>query len=132
MSTNVATNPETAPAETGESARGARIYRPLTDIVEMPDGVMMLVEMAGVHADDVDISVERRVLTVRGRTKRSNPENFRLVYAEYGEGDYERAFTLSEDLDAAKIEAELRNGLLTLKLPRAEAATPKKISVRAG
>lgn len=118
--------------EAGESARGGAIFRPRTDIVDAEGGVTLMMEMPGVAVDDVDIELENRVLTVHGRAHRSNPENFRLAYAEYGEGDYERAFTVSEEFDPAKIKAELRNGVLWLTLPRAEAAKPRKIAVKAG
>ena len=115
----------------GETARGATLYRPIADILERQDGVVVQIEMPGVPSDDVEISVERRVLTVRGRTRVTAPEGYRLVYAEYGEGDYERSFTLSQDIDEGKIAAEMRNGVLTLTLPRAEAAKPRKIQVKA-
>ncbi|WP_292963059.1 Hsp20 family protein [Nitrobacter sp.] len=58
------------------------------------------------------------------------PENLELAYAEYGEGDFERAFTLSEDFDPDRIEAEMRGGVLTLTLPRAPEAQPKRIAVK--
>jgi HSP20 family protein len=114
-----------------ETARGAAVYRPIADIVERDDGVVVQIEMPGVSSDDVEISVERRVLTVRGRGRVTAPEGFRCVYAEYGEGDYERAFTLSQDIDEGRIAAEMRHGVLTLILPRAEAAKPRKIEVKA-
>jgi HSP20 family protein len=120
-----------ARAEQGaESARGAPVYRPLVDIIESGESVVVRMEMPGVGPDDVEISLERRVLTVRGRGRMTRPEGYRLVHAEYGEGDYERAFTLSQDIDEAKIAAEMKDGVLTLVLPRAEAATPKRIKVR--
>lgn len=114
-----------------ESARGTRIYRPLTDIAEAPDGVTMTLEMPGVAADDVEIALEKRVLTIKGRARLTNAEAFELAYAEYGEGDYQRVFTLSEDLDGARIAATMRDGVLTLTLPRAEAARPQRIKVAA-
>ena len=124
---------ETAPAKSGgAAARPARVYRPLADIVETEEGVTLMMEMPGVAAEDVEIELDRRVLTVTGRAGRTTPNDFRLAYAEYGEGDYERAFTLSEDLDPAGIEAEMKNGVLTLKLPRAEEARPQRIAVKAG
>ncbi len=114
-----------------ETTRGATLYRPMADIFEGENGVVVQIEMPGVRSDDVEISVERRVLTVRGRGKLTAPEGFRLVHAEYGEGDYERAFTLSQDIDEGRIAAEMKNGVLTLTLPRAEAAKPRKIEVKA-
>lgn len=132
---DTASNTDQAPAKTerqSETARGARIYRPLTDIVETGDGVVLALEMPGVGADDVELELERRILTIRGRAKLTNPESFELAYAEYGEGDYERSFTLSDDLDGSKISAEIRGGVLTVTLPRAEAAKPQRIEVKAG
>jgi HSP20 family molecular chaperone IbpA len=113
-----------------ETARGATVYRPVADIVERQDGVVVQIEMPGVPSEDVEISVEQRVLTVRGRGRVTAPEGYRLVYAEYGEGDYERSFTLSHDIDEGKIAAEMRCGVLSLTLPRAEAAKPRKIAVK--
>ncbi|WP_116131226.1 Hsp20/alpha crystallin family protein [Tropicimonas sp. IMCC34043] len=125
------TKPETKAESTpAESRARVPVYRPLTDIVETDDGVSLMLEMPGVGADDLDISLERRVLTIRGTVRIFRPENVELAHLEYGEGDYERAFTLSEDLDPERIEAELRNGVLTLSLPRAEQKLPKKIAVK--
>ena len=115
-----------------ESTRGVAIYRPPVDIFDTGEGVKLMLEMPGVGRDDVQIDLERRVLTIRGRGRLTSPEGFRRVYAEYGEGDYERVFTLSEDIDEAAIRAEMSNGVLTLTLPRAEAAKPKRIEVKAG
>ena len=87
--------------------------------------------MPGVGPDGVDIDVERRVLTVRGRG-RTRAGGLPPDYGEYGEGDYERSFTLSEEIDDAAIRAEMANGVLTLTLPRAEASKPRRIEVKAG
>lgn len=131
MDTEVTRTPEKTPAEIPETTRGGRIYRPLTDIVETRGGVSLMLEMPGVEAGSVDITLEGRVLTIRGSVSPTRPANLELAYAEYGEGDYERTFTMSEDFDPDRIEAELRNGVLTVTLPRAEAAQPKKIAVKA-
>lgn len=117
-------------AETPETTTGGRIYRPLTDIVETDDGVTLMLEMPGVPAEDVDVTLEKRVLTVRGKIRNKTPEKLQLAYAEYGEGDFERAFTLSEDFDPDRIAAEVANGVLTLSLPRAAEAQPRKIAVK--
>jgi HSP20 family molecular chaperone IbpA len=117
--------------ETPEPTKGGHIYRPLTDIVETPEGITLTLEMPGVAADNVDITLEKRVLTIRGKTQSLQPERLHLAYAEYGEGDFERVFTMSDHFDPEKIKASVGNGVLTVNLPRAAEARPKKISVTA-
>jgi HSP20 family molecular chaperone IbpA len=132
MSTEVTKAPEQTPAETAaEPARARRIWRPLSDIVETREGVTLMLELPGVAAEDVDVSLEKRVLTIRAKSSVASPDRLRLVHAEYEPGDYERAFALSDDFDGEKIEAELKNGVLTVRLPRAEAAQPRTIRVKA-
>lgn len=131
MSNEVAKNAEKTPAESPETTTGGRVYRPLTDIVETGEGVTLMLEMPGVAPDDVDVTLEKRVLTIRGKVRPTSPEKLRLAYAEYGEGDYERSFTLSDDFDPEKIGAKVSHGVLTVTLPRAAEAKPKKIAVKA-
>jgi HSP20 family molecular chaperone IbpA len=134
MTKKVTKRPDQAPTETTETAETTRnrpLLRPLSDIAETPDGVTLAIEMPGVAADDVDVTLENRVLTIRGRSGAVDPENLQPVHAEYAPGDFERAFTLSEDFDSEKIEAEMKSGVLTLHMPRAEAAQPQKIKVKA-
>jgi HSP20 family molecular chaperone IbpA len=130
MSTDITQVTEKTPTDTPEAIGGGRIYRPLTDIVETDQGVSMMLEMPGVGSDDVEITLENRVLTIRGKVEPMRPENLELAYAEYDEGDFERAFTLSENFDPDRIEAEMRGGVLTLTLPRAPEAQPKRIAVK--
>ena len=130
MAKEVTQTAEKTPAETPETTSGARIYRPLTDIVETGDGVTLMLEMPGVSGDDVDVTLEKRVLTIRGRVRPTDPEKLQLAYAEYGEGDFERSFTLSDDFDPEKIGASISHGVLTVTLPRAAEAQPKKIAVK--
>jgi len=131
MTTDVTQSSDQSETGAPETTYGGRVFRPIADIVETNKGISLMLEMPGVAPDDVDITLEKRVLTVRGRVRHSRADKLELAYAEYGEGDYERSFTLSEDFDPDRIEAEMRNGVLTLTLPRAEAAQPKKITVRA-
>jgi HSP20 family molecular chaperone IbpA len=131
MKTDVAKPTEKTPTKAPETTRGKQVYRPLTDIIETEEGVSLMVEMPGVAPDDVDVTLEKRVLTIRGSVKPTTLENFTLAYAEYDEGDFERAFTMSEDFDADKIKAELHNGILTISLPRTVEAKPRKIAVKA-
>ena len=131
MSNDVTQTADKNPAEMPETTSGARIYRPLADIVETDQGVTLMLEMPGVAPDDVDITLEQRVLTVRGKVSPTQPDTLRLAHAEYGEGDYERAFSLSDDFDPDKIDASVAGGVLTVTLPRAAETKPKKINVRA-
>lgn len=127
MRANDVTN---TPADTPETTTGGRIYRPLSDIVETADGVTLMLEMPGVAVDEVDITLEKRVLTIRGKVHPTAPEALQLAYAEYGEGDFERSFTLGDDFDPDKIGAEVSLGVLTVTLPRLAEASPKKIAVK--
>jgi HSP20 family molecular chaperone IbpA len=128
--TELARTPEKTLADTPEPTGGGVIYRAPTDIVETDAGVTLMLDMPGVGPDQVDVTLEHRVLTIRGRVTSARPETLDLAYEEYGEGDYERAFTLSEDFDPSRIEAKMRSGVLTLTLPRAPEAQPKKIAVK--
>jgi len=78
----------------------------------------------------LDITLERNLLTVRGAMKPQDLEGFKLVHCEYEEGDYVRTFTLPEDVDGERIEAAVKNGVLRLTLPKAEAAKPRRIEVK--
>ncbi|NDV50345.1 Hsp20/alpha crystallin family protein [Salipiger sp. PrR003] len=131
MTTEVTKTAEKTPAETPETTTGGHIYQPLVDIVETEEGVTLMLEMPGVVHDDVDVTLEKRVLTIRGKVRPTSTEKLQLAYVEYGEGDYERSFTLSEDFDPERIEASVSQGVLTLLLPRAAETKPKKIAVKA-
>jgi HSP20 family molecular chaperone IbpA len=114
-----------------EPTRNRALFRPLTDIHETDKAVVMTVEMPGVTAESVEIMLEKRVLTLRGRNEAAaRPEGYRPIYAEYDEGDYERVFTLSEDIDDSQIRAAIRDGVLILELPKAEPARPRRIDVK--
>jgi HSP20 family molecular chaperone IbpA len=120
-----------APGEAGERTRTRPVYTPRTDIFETDDGLVILADIPGVSADGVDVTLERNVLTIRGRTEDSPPQGFSPVYLEYQPGDYERVFTLSEDIEAERIEASVKDGVLRLFLPKAGPAQTKRIQVRA-
>lgn len=130
MSTDITPATEKTPTHAPETAGGGRIYRPLTDIFETDQCVSMMVEMPVVAAAAVEITFENRVLTIRGKDEPMRPENLEFAYAEYGEADFERAFTLWEDFDPDRIDAEMRGGLVTLTLRRAPEAQPERIALK--
>ena len=107
------------------------VFLPPADIYETRDNIVVLAEMPGVAPDGVDITLERRVLTIRGRSATSDHSGYQRVYNEYANGDYERAFTLSENIDRDRIEATLKDGVLNLVLPKAECARARKIELKA-
>ncbi len=120
-----------APMPAGtERTRARRVYAPRTDIFETEQALVLLADMPGVLQDDLDITLERRELTIRGRTADAGPEGYSPVYREYEGGDYERTFVLSEEIDAEKIEARLKDGVLRLTLPKAGPAQAKRIQVQ--
>ena len=115
----------------GNADRRAMAFTPSVDIFERNDATVITADMPGVAPEDVDVALERKVLTLRGKVKPSAPEGYRAVSSEYRVGDYIRVFTLSDDIDQAKINAEFKNGVLRLVLPHSPETKPKKISVKA-
>lgn len=118
-------------ATNGAANRTVMTFTPAVDIFESGDTTVIIADMAGVAPDDVDVTLERQVLTLRGTVKPYAPEGYRLLSSEYRIGDYVRVFTLSDEIDQAKINAEFKNGVLRLELPRSAETKPKKISVKA-
>jgi len=120
---------ETQVART-ETREPARYLVPAVDIYETPDGLTLVADVPGVDKDGLEVRVEDDVLTIRGHLARK-PEQ-RPAWAEYELADYFRQFELTEVVDQSRIAAQLRHGVLTLSLPKAERAKPKKIDVRVG
>lgn len=118
-----------APAGGTEPARTAPVFAPATDIWETADRLVLVAEIPGADPEAVDVSVERGVLRVTARTRMTPPTGHSLIHAEYRDGDYDRAFTLPTAIDAERIEATVKDGLLRLVLPKA--APPRKIAVKA-
>jgi HSP20 family molecular chaperone IbpA len=118
-------------AETGaERTRDRLAFVPRVDIYETDDNIVVVADMPGVDESSVDITLEKNVLTINGYVEPVQPENYSLAYAEYRVGDYERSFTLSSEIDQDNIEATLKDGVLTLTMPK-EGPTTKKIAVKA-
>lgn len=121
-----------APVPAGtERTRTRRTYAPRTDIYETNDALVLVADMPGVSPDRLDVTLEKRELTIRGRTADDQPEGHSPIYREYEPGDYERTFVLSDEIDADKIGARLRDGVLHLTLPKAGPAEAKRIQVQA-
>ena len=121
-----------AEAEGGERTREHPVFRAQADIYETDDGLMLVADLPGVSPDGLDITLDRRVLSIYGRVSDDAPSGYSPIYREYEIGDFERRFTLSGDFDADRIEAELRDGVLRLRIPKAPEPEAKKIKVGTG
>jgi len=112
-----------------ESTAPVRMFLPTTDIYETDQALTVVMEMPGVDKEKVEINVEDGVLTVEGRIDFSKYEALQPVYTEYNIGNFRRSFDLSNSIDQDKIRADMKDGVLTLTLPKAEQAKPRKIAV---
>lgn len=117
--------------EKGELTRARRVYNPAVDIIERKDDIVVIADMPGVDEKSVDITLEKNVLTIYGKVEAIIPEKHNLYISEYGIGDYQRAFTLTDEVDREKIQASVKNGVLRVVLPKAEAVKTRKIAVKA-
>lgn len=112
-----------------ERTRETRVYTPAVDIIEKNNDIVVFADMPGVDENSVDITLEKDLLTIYGKIEPEVPENHKLAVSEYGIGDYQRTFTLSDEIDKDHIQATVRDGVLRLVLPKAEKAKTKKIPV---
>lgn len=113
-----------------ELTRDKPLYVPRFDIWETDDELVLCGDLPGVKSDDVDIRFENRELIIYGRVEPRN-EREQFVYQEYGIGDYHRSFTIGEAIDATKITASMRDGVLTVHLPKTDQMKPRRIKVAA-
>jgi HSP20 family protein len=112
-----------------ETTIPARIFLPTTDIYEASDALTVVLEMPGVEKKNVEINVEDGVLNVQGRLELTKYQGLTPLYTEYNIGHYSRSFRLSSKIDQNKIGAEMKDGVLTLTLPKTEEAKPRTICV---
>jgi HSP20 family protein len=112
-----------------ESTIPARTFVPVADIFETDQALTLRLEMPGVAKDQVEVRVENDVLTIEGRIDFGVYEDLRPLYTEYNVGNYARSFQLSSKIEQEGISAALKDGVMTLVLPKVERAKPRKIQV---
>lgn len=110
--------------------RERRAYAPAVDIVDGKEATTLVLDLPGVDEKDVDITIEKNILTLRASQKDSEVSDHSLAYSEYGTGDYQRSFALSDEVNRDGISATLQDGVLKLRLPKSEPVS-KKITVGA-
>jgi HSP20 family protein len=115
---------------TAEQTKAGLTFTPAVDIFETDREIMVLADMPGVKPKDLSIDLRDDVLTLSGEA--AVPEAAKEVYVlrEYRTGTYFRQFSISEVIDQAKIDAEIKDGVLRLVLPKVEPAKPRKITVK--
>ncbi len=114
------------------TAEPARFVVPRVDVLEDDTGITLLADLPGVPKESLELKVEGDTLLVEGSVATPMPQQLQSVYAEVRVPRYRRTFTLSRELDAGRIEANLKDGVLTLRIPKQEHARPRRIEVRAG
>ena len=117
-------------ATTAEQTRPGLVFTPAVDIFETDNDMTLMADMPGVKADDLNIDLRDNMLTLEGDVKTPETPDEMDVIREYHTGKYYRQFTLSQVIDQGKIDAELKDGVLRLNLPKIVAATPRKITVK--
>ena len=118
------------PVET-ERTRVRKVYVPRVDIFESKDSIVIIADMPGVDEKSTDITLEKNVLTISGTVESMSYEGRSVAYAEYDVGDYERSFTISDEVDRDRIEAKMKNGVLHVTLHKAAPVKAKKIAIKA-
>ncbi len=116
---------------TGEQTRPGLVFTPAVDIFETDKEITLLADMPGVKADSLNIDLHENVLSLDGDVQSPEGSDEVDVIREYRTGKYYRQFTLSQVIDQGKIEAAIKEGVLRLTLPKVEAATPRRIQVKA-
>ena len=114
------------------SAPDSRFIVPRVDVIEDENGITLLADLPGVPRDRLELKVDGDTLQVEGTVATPMPQQLQSVYAEVRVPRYRRTFTLSRELDPSRIDANLKDGVLTLRIPKLESARPRRIEVRAG
>ncbi|WP_431099566.1 Hsp20/alpha crystallin family protein [Polaromonas aquatica] len=103
---------------------------PPVDVIEDSTGITLYADLPGVPRDKLHLQVEADTLTIDAESALSAPEGLQSTHTEVGLGRFHRVFTLSKELDTEKVSAELANGVLKLRIPKAEHAQPRRIEIK--
>jgi HSP20 family protein len=129
MAKDIETTDKKALDKTEETTWAGETYQLVVDIWENDRALMLQADLPGVPKDEVEINVDKDVLTISGRVSVAEYEGLRALYSEYNVGNFYRRFTVGEMIDQEKISAAMEDGVLTLTLPKREAAQPRKITI---
>jgi HSP20 family protein len=111
-----------------ETRSSEKFIKPAVNIIETEEGLTLTADIPGASKDSLDVNVEKGILTITAPVSRDMPGN--AGYTEFELASYYRQFSIPESLDHVKAKADLANGILTLRIPKAEAAKPRKIEIK--
>lgn len=112
-----------------DSASAGRAVIPAVDVIEDDNGITLLADMPGVPRDQLELRVEGDTLLIEGQVQPQAPVGLDAVYAEFRASRFRRTFTLSRELDSGKVDANLKDGVLTVRIPKQAHAQPRRIAV---
>jgi len=122
---NATATPTQAPVE------ARPVYRPLVDVIDTADSLVLVMDLPGVDENETEVTLEKNLLTIRGTVSPPSFAGHTLAHAEYGVGNFERVFTVSEQVNRDQIDATVKDGVLRVTLPKAKQAAAQKIAVKA-
>ncbi len=125
-------NAGTAAAQTGSREAEQPAVQPAVDVFEDESGITLLADMPGVPKEQLELRVDGDSLLIEGSAQPQTPDGLEPLWAEVQVARYRRHFTLSRELDTSRVEANLKDGVLTLRIPKAAHAQPRRIQVNAG
>jgi HSP20 family protein len=131
MSTTLTTEETNSDVAPVERTLGGTTYSPRFDIWENDDEMILYGDLPGVTPEGLCVRFENPVLTIHGKVS-ARHDDIKFLHGEYGIGDFHRTFTIGEAIDTARISAELKNGVLTVHLPKNEKVKPRQIDVKCG
>ena len=118
-----------APARQEQRGRETPTMVPRVDVLEDETGITLLADLPGVSRESLELHVEGDSLTIEGAVTAATPDAMEATYAEVRVPRFRRSFTLSRELDGGRIEAQLRDGVLRLRIPKQEHAQPRRVSI---
>lgn len=130
MADNTQVTKNTQAGKEGNGAASELTLLPPVDVIEDASGITLLADLPGVSKDKLNLQLERDSLTIEGELALDTPQAMASSHAEVRVPRYRRVFTLSRDLDGAHASAEFKHGVLTLRIPKAAHAQPRKIEIR--
>lgn len=118
--------------EGSERTRERVAYVPRTDIYENDEKIVIVADVPGADENSIDLTLEKNILSIKAFIDPVDPEGFTLAFWEYGIGDFERSFKISDEIDREKIEASVNNGVLRVVLTKSGPAKAKRIAITSG